>query len=325
MTATDLPTDAGPRSRALASGARIFDLGYRRYTGPRLGVRGAFTSVMAETIRRAVGLRRSGWAKVLPILTIVLAYLPAIVFVGITIFLKTRDNIPSVARQQVRNLVPTYGDYYGFIWAAVAVFAAFVAPEVLCPDRRSGMLGLYLASPLTRTSYLLAKLAAVGAVLAVVTMGPPLLILVARTINSEPPNDFGASGFPGVLQVLAQVVVAGLITAVLPTALSLAISSLTTRRVVASAMIALVLFGGVVVTSTIIGIARGTNAVFLLNLLYLPFEIVYRVFGERGHVIRQLRPPNELGIPVLVGAYLAWTALFLTILFVRYRRLEITR
>ena len=32
----------------------------------------------------------------------------------------------------------------------VLVFTAFVAPEILCTDRRSGMLGLYLASPLRR-------------------------------------------------------------------------------------------------------------------------------------------------------------------------------
>ena len=36
---------------------------------------------------------------------------------------------------------------------------AFVAPEALCTDRRTGMLGLYLASPLTRDSYLVAKVA----------------------------------------------------------------------------------------------------------------------------------------------------------------------
>ena len=40
---------------------------------------------------------------------------------------------------------------------AVLVFVAFVAPEVLCPDRRTGMLGLYLASPLTRDTYLVGK------------------------------------------------------------------------------------------------------------------------------------------------------------------------
>ena len=49
-----------------------------------------------------------------------------------------------------RDVIPSYGQYYGFIVSALIVFAAFVAPEALCPDRRTGLLGLYLASPLTR-------------------------------------------------------------------------------------------------------------------------------------------------------------------------------
>ena len=72
--------------------------------------------------------------------------MPALVFIGVAAL---------VDDERVRrNVIPTYGEYYGFIVSALIVFAAFVAPEALCPDRRTGLLGLYLASPLTRTSYL---------------------------------------------------------------------------------------------------------------------------------------------------------------------------
>ena len=50
------------------------------------------------------------------------------------------------------------------------------------------MLGLYLASPLTRDSYLSSKAAAVMAVLGLVTLGPPLFMLLARTIAGTGPD-----------------------------------------------------------------------------------------------------------------------------------------
>ena len=68
------------------------------------------------------------------------------------------------------------------------IFTSFVAPEVLCTDRRTGMLGLYLASPLDRNTYLVSKAAAVASVLAVVTTGPQLLMLVAYALIGDGPG-----------------------------------------------------------------------------------------------------------------------------------------
>ena len=61
-------------------------------------------------------------------------------------------------------------------------------PRCSAPTAAPGMLGLYLASPLDRDTYLLAKAAAVGLVLSLVTLGPPLFMLIARTVAGVGPD-----------------------------------------------------------------------------------------------------------------------------------------
>ena len=56
--------------------------------------------------------------------------------------------------------LPSYADYYDWAIVPLGLFAAVVAPLLLCPDRRDGVLSLYAARPITPTDYVGSRWAA---------------------------------------------------------------------------------------------------------------------------------------------------------------------
>lgn len=285
--------------------ARILDRGYRRYGGERRGVGRAVATLVLHTIYRALGLRRSGWAKVLPVLVVAISYVPAIVFVGIVALL------PDDALTDL--VLPSYGEYFGFIASAVILFVAFVAPEVLCPDRRTGMLGLYLASPLSRDTYLAAKALAVSIVLAFVTVGPPLLMLVASVLQGEGPDGPGS-----VALTLSRIVGAGLAITALFTAVSLAASSLTDRKAFAAAGLILLFLVTGAVAGVLVTVADDESFA-LLSLRIVPFELVIRIHGETGG------EAQGMSTAAVAAANVAWTLAGAALARIRYQALTVTR
>lgn len=292
------------------SDARILDRGYRRYDGERRGVGGAVRSVMLQSIQRVLGLRRSVWAKLVPALTAFIAFVPAIVFVGLAVL------IPEELLDEIGRT--GYPEYYGNITIAIFLFTAFVGPEVLCPDRRTGMLGLYLASPLDRDTYLLAKVAAVGSVLMIVTVGPVLLQLAGFTALDQGPD-----GIVEFAILLVRIVASGVAVAALYACLSLAVSAVTTRHAVATAAIIIILLASTITANALVDEA-GTDAhVMLLSLFELPFEVVYRIYGEQSPA--EESNLTDLSTAAVVGAYLAWVAGLAAFVRFRYQRLDVTR
>lgn len=291
------------------SDARILERGYRRYRGERLGHAHAVRSVIAHTLRRILGLRRPARAKLLPIMSIAFAYLPAIVFVGVIAVIGRVAGGGAEARQ----FVPRYSEYYGFIVSAIVLFVGFVAPEALCPDRRSRVLSLYLASPLTRMTYLLSKAAAVFVVLLAVTVGPPLLLLLGLMSQGVGPD-----GPMEVLGVVLRILVSGGMLASLFTALSMAVASLTDRRAVAAgATVFVVLAAGVVATTLVFGL-RSSQSFVVIAIVRSALELVRRIYGEPGVL-------QDVSTTTLTLGYLAWTLAAASIAVVKYRRLQVTR
>jgi ABC-2 type transport system permease protein len=286
--------------------AQLFDLGYRRYDGPRERSAYAVLRLAEFTARRVLGLGRGARHKVLPAITLVIAYMPALASVVFSV----------VAHDITTEDLISYGDYMFFIASALALFAALVAPEALCPDRRTGMLGLYLAGPLDRTRYLAAKGAGVLAVMLLITVGPLLFMLIAFVVAGFGPS---AGETPGlVLRILA----AGTTTALLYAALSLAVSSFTTRRAAAAVGVVLTIFVPATIVRAAIESADAPDALDLLSSPFVAADLAYRIFGEtpdNADPVTRLSTglvAGGLGAAIVVGALVCW---------LRYRRLEAFR
>jgi ABC-2 type transport system permease protein len=286
--------------------ARLYDLGYRSYDGPRERPARAILTLAEFTARRVLGLGRGARHKVLPAITLVIAFLPALLSVAYSV----------LASDIATDELISYGDYMFFIGSALALFAALVAPEALCPDKRSGMLGLYLAGPLDRTRYLIAKGAGVVGVMLLITVGPLLFMLLSFVLAGLGPS---ATETP---ELLARIFAAGTVTALLYAALSMAVSSFTSRRAAAAVGVVLLLF---VPASIVRAAIEGADAPKELDLLSSPFvaaELAYRIFGEKGD---EADPVTALSTWLVTGGVFAAILAGALVCWLRYRRLEAFR
>ena len=286
-------------------GARIFDVGYRAYDGPRSAPVWALVTVWKHTLQRVLGLHRSFRHKVLPAIAVLIAFLPAVIFVGITAFLP--------AAQILNEILPSYGEYVGEITMALALFASLVAPEALCTDRRTGMLDLYLAGPLDVKRYLAAKWAAVASVMLVMTIGPELFLLVSYSVVSAGPS-LGEAPL-----LLLRIVVSGVGVALFYTAVAMGVSSLTTRRAVAAVATVLVLL----VPSIAVGVAvESSGAPDELALLTpsVATEYAFRVFGDSRDPSNGDPPIARLSTGLVVAGLGGWILLGGAVCLLSYRR-----
>jgi ABC-2 type transport system permease protein len=283
--------------------AQLFDLGYRGYDGVREQPARAILTLAVFTMRRVLGLGRGARHKVLPAITLVIAFLPAFISVAVA------SIVDSIRPDELIS----YGDYTFFIGSALALFAALVAPEALCPDRRTGMLGLYLAGPLDRNRYLLAKALGVVAVMLLITVGPLLFMLAAFVLAGFGPTLGEAP------KLLLQILATGVATALLYASLSMAVSSFTTRRAAAAVGVVLALSVPVSVVRSAIESTGAPNGLDLFSLPFVAADLAYRIFGEQPD---DNAPVEALATwAVVAGLGAAIVAGFLVCWF-RYRRIE---
>jgi ABC-2 type transport system permease protein len=288
-----------------SSDAEIFDRGYRPYDGPRNGVGTGMFSVFIASVQRALGLRRKFRFKIVPVATIFIAYVPALVFMGLAVLLPA---------EVADELVADYAGYFGLLSIAVILFTAFVVPEVLSTDRSSGMFGMYMASPLNRVHYLVAKFGSLVSLMFLVTLFPVLFLLIGYLAN-----DIGPDGFVNTVEVVGKIAVSGLVMSVYFALLGMAASTLTTRKGFASAGIVMLLIGSGVLSEVLVESGDASDRVLLFGLATLPFDVITRIFDEP---IDQI---EGVGTWASVGAWAGVCALCASIVAIGYKRLEVTK
>ncbi|WP_433614867.1 ABC transporter permease [Dactylosporangium sp. CA-139114] len=278
----------------------IHDIGYQRYTGPRLGRWYANRSLYEHSVRAAFGIGRGAKAKIFPWMIIGIVLLVAVVVIAYR----------SISGQTLMS----YRDYVAGLSYPVMLFLAIVAPELVSRDLRDRTLPLYFSRPLARTDYALSKFAALVTAVLLLLGVPQLLIYIGAVFTRTD----GFSGAWHELGDLAPGLAASLIRALILAGVSLLVASLTGRRAFAAAFIV----GVFLITSPIVGIlnflgnATLAKLSFMANPMTMMLGLEQWIFGAEEN--------NRLPIGDLGPVYGAGACILLAgsvgLLLLRYRK-----
>ncbi|MET9615315.1 ABC transporter permease [Kitasatospora indigofera] len=273
-----------PETRPAETGV-IHDIGYRGYTGPRLGRGYATRSLFTQGLRAAYGLGRSGRSKVLPMLVLAVVTLPAVVIVALAI-VQGRTELPLD--------YPTYPSALGLV---VELFVAAQAPVLMSRDLRYSTVPLYFSRPITRGDYVRAKFGAMVVAMLLLMTAPMVVLYLGAVLGGMPVGHNTAHFLYGLA--------AAVLFALVYSAVGLLIAASTPRRGfgVAAIMGFLVVSQGIAVV--ILGIAGGldnpvppesANWVGLLSPGWLVEGLVTQLFGLGSAA--DLHAPGALGVTV---------------------------
>ncbi len=297
-----------------ATTGTVFDIGYQPYTGAREGRGSGRRAVFKDGLRISLGLGRGPRAKVLPWFFIALLASIGLVMALVAGAVERLGGPGSAAEANL----PSHSDFYGIASIILFLFAAVVAPELLCRDRREGTISLYLVRPVTGSDYVLARWLAFLAVMLVAAWLPQFILLLGLAAGDPSPTTYMAAHWLDIPKFL----LAGIAMAVYATTLALLASSFTTRRAYASVF----LVGLFVITAPFtIGLAseiggKAGQWISMFNLTNIPVHVNDLIFGKVSEITSEA-PARELGGTVLVAWYFAWTIVPMVVLWGRYRRL----
>lgn len=292
---------------------RVYDLGFRRYEGPREGRRRAVLAVYEDGLRTTMGLGRGGRAKVVPWLFVGASLIPALVMALIA------GAVDRMAPGfNAANDLPSHAGYYALASIVLLVFVAVIGPELFCPDRRDGTISLYLVRPLTATDYAAARWAALVTFTVAAAWLPQIVLLAGLVLGAPDPVAYLGDHWLDIPRFL----LAGAALALYFASFATLVASHTTRRAYAAAfMVGLFVVSGAVVGSVVDVLSLGTARwLALLSLLDLPLYMNDLVFG--GKPTAGTTAGEHLPAAIQVGWYLLVCSLATLLALRRYRRLS---
>jgi ABC-2 type transport system permease protein len=296
------------------TGGTVFDIGYQHYHGAREGRARALKAVYKDGVRIALGLGRGPRAKILPWLFIALLSGIALVM-AIVAGAANRLGGPGTA---ARAELPSHGDFYGIASIILFMFAAIAGPELLCRDRREGVINLYLVRPLSGSDYVIARWAAFLTVMTAAAWLPQLILFLGLCMGDPAPVTYLETYWTDIPKFL----LAGFGMSAYVTTLALLTASFTARRAYA----AVFLVGLFVIPAPFtMGLAQEMGGmagrwISMFNLTNIPVHVNDIIFGQISEMTDHA-PARWLSRSIRVWWLVGWTLVPATILWARYRRL----
>jgi ABC-2 type transport system permease protein len=286
-----------------AAGA-IYDLGYQRYGGQRLGRNNAIANLIRYSFRAAFGMGRGSRSKLLPMIVTGVVFLPALVTVA-------------VASASGRPELVNYAGQLNFTAFLLALFVAVQAPELVVTDKQQGVLSLYLSRPLTATDYAMSKMFALTGAMLVITLGPQLFMLVGKILLSATPWTI----FKTEYKMIGPIVGGTLMTSIFVAAIGLALSSLSDKRANATASVIAIFLLLPAAAGIIRAVATGNVRKYAI--LANPILVIngfatwlFDVQAQKRSVISRLDLPPESYLYVMIAVIVVGVS----VLVWRYRR-----
>jgi ABC-2 type transport system permease protein len=240
-----------------------------------------------------------------------------LLFLGLMVPALVFTLIASVLPAEIDD-IPGPADYYQGALITLIILGAIIAPELLCADRRSGVISLYLVRPLSATDYVVARWGAFFSIVLALVYLPQIVLLIGLTLAAAEPLDYLRDNWLDIPRFLG----AGLALALFTSTLPMAVAAFTTRRAYAAAFVI-----GLWVVSTAVGNALVENIggsaarwLALIDVGSVPIfvnDIIFDKSSDEGTIGAARQLPNAL----LVGWYLLMTAVPGLVLWRRYRRI----